>query len=1097
MNMLEKIIKSRFVRETLTSAFCLCAIGLATISFAKDEKDIKPPIPPGRSARVFQQDWKGMSKPQAKTYSLFNPATVAEFIKETVNREQVINTKPGWNMIGLQVETGDSLATKLIPVPGIVYDYCPDKGYGFETELQSRKGCFYRSEDDKAHTFTVFGKPLTQYTVDLKTGWNLIGSVVRQENFTDPKDNPDESVIPKVWKLVDGDYVEGTVLEDGSYWIKAEKDCKLTIGQGETPGVIGNLVLTGASAEEPTLATYDWIDHEGDPDMSIVEWRKNGQTLGNTGLTIPADQKSAGDILEARILSFDGIDYGEIYSAMLSIDEGDKIPPKVLSTNTNDNFNVSQDVLVTFTEPLNDSTISSSSIYLSIDSIAVPASVSWDLANNQVRINPITNLPYSVQPTLTAKGTIEDLAGNKLDGNDDGTAGDSYEITFSTSQAPDTTPPKITGNNLSQSFDITKNIELLVNEELQQATINDQTIILEKNGIKMPGLITYDSQNNKITLNPDVDLEYATNYKIRALPGIMDLAGNRLDGDGNGTPDDEYVADFRTADMLNIPPTLDSLSSLTFNEDDSLIVDYTPKIHDDNLESVVISIAGNTNIIPTINQETDEVKYAITPNWFGSEELTMTITDNGGLKDSKKYTITITSVNDAPIADFTITPNPVEKSNPVFLDATISQDYEDTFNLLMFSWNTNNSWTDWSYSAKKDLIYLEEDSFDIGLRVKDTENEITEIIKQLIVVNDVTPPYVDATNLQDEFPIKNKIEVDINEPISFWELDKYVHLLKGSEPVPGTFAWIGNRKIEFTPSSYLQPNTTYTFQIQNGLTDFSGNLFDGNHDGEPGDDYTKFFKTEAFADVIAPKVAGTNLNLNFNIAANIEVQVDESLDRSTVNNTNVFLRHGGIDIPAAITYDDIEKKIIVNPNAFLGYDKDYDVIVTDGVTDLSGNHLDGDGNGTAGGTFLGTLHTQSAPDSTPPKITGDNLSSSFGISNNIILEVSEALNPSTINNSNIRLKKDGVEIYGTVSWNSGNNEIIFNPNNDLYFSSDYTVTVSPNVTDISGNSLDGNNDDLPGGEYVKELYPFGEPHLVELKSSNYIHSVINVKEDRN
>jgi hypothetical protein len=30
-----------------------------------------------------------------------------------------------------------------------------------------------------------------------------------------------------------------------------------------------------------------------------------------------------------------------------------------------------------------------------------------------------------------------------------------------------------------------------------------------------------------------------------------------------------------------------------------------------------------------------------------------------------------------------------------------------------------------------------------------------------------------------------------------------------------------------------------------------------------------------------------------------------------------------------------------------------------------------------------------------------------------------------------------------------------------------------------------------------ESYPFGEPHLAELKLSNYIHSVINVKEDRN
>jgi hypothetical protein len=81
-------------------------------------------------------------------------------------------------------------------------------------------------------------------------------------------------------------------------------------------------------------------------------------------------------------------------------------------------------------------------------------------------------------------------------------------------------------------------------------------------------------------------------------------------------------------------------------------------------------------------------------------------------------------------------------------------------------------------------------------------------------------------------------------------------------------------------------------------------------------------------------------------------------------------------------------------------------------------------------------------------------SGSTDVSVNTIIEVkaSEALNASTVNSSNVKLFRAGLEVAGSVSYRVAEREIAFTPASLLATSSTYLYRIS-NVEDLAGNSL--------------------------------------------
>ncbi len=132
-----------------------------------------------------------------------------------------------------------------------------------------------------------------------------------------------------------------------------------------------------------------------------------------------------------------------------------------------------------------------------------------------------------------------------------------------------------------------------------------------------------------------------------------------------------------TVTPVNDPPVVSDIPNITFPEDGSdSSIDLDNYVSDvDNTDAEMTwTFTGNVNIIVSINPVTQVVTFTAPTNWFGQETITFRATDPGGLWDENATTVTVTSVNDPPVAsNLAISP-----TSPVTEDDLVgSYDYYD------------------------------------------------------------------------------------------------------------------------------------------------------------------------------------------------------------------------------------------------------------------------------------------------------------------------------------------------------------------------------------------------------------------------------------
>ena len=102
--------------------------------------------------------------------------------------------------------------------------------------------------------------------------------------------------------------------------------------------------------------------------------------------------------------------------------------------------------------------------------------------------------------------------------------------------------------------------------------------------------------------------------------------------------------------LINIPgantaPTIALPNSFSFEEDGSLVVDFSQYVEDVDNDTLTLSYSGNTDVIVSIDGLS--VTFTATPDWHGTENLSFTISD-GVLTADDNVNVIVTSVNDAP-----------------------------------------------------------------------------------------------------------------------------------------------------------------------------------------------------------------------------------------------------------------------------------------------------------------------------------------------------------------------------------------------------------------------------------------------------------------
>ena len=125
-----------------------------------------------------------------------------------------------WNLVGLPLEVEDASYNFLFPeaIDGTLYSF--DDGYNLETSLIQGKGYWLRFNEVGSTTIT--GTPITELTISLNEGWNLISGITNSFNFIHIHD-PDGLIIPgTIYGFTPEGYSEAEVIHPGEgYWIRA------------------------------------------------------------------------------------------------------------------------------------------------------------------------------------------------------------------------------------------------------------------------------------------------------------------------------------------------------------------------------------------------------------------------------------------------------------------------------------------------------------------------------------------------------------------------------------------------------------------------------------------------------------------------------------------------------------------------------------------------------------------------------------------------------------------------------------------------------------------------------------------------------------
>jgi len=127
----------------------------------------------------------------------------------------------GWNLIGLPLEVEDSNYQILFPESseGTLYSYNGEQ-YLLEEELQMGNGYWLRF-DNEAST-QLSGTSVSDMTLQLNEGWNLISGISTPLDITEIQDPDGIMISGTVYGFASGSYSNEEIIEPGKgYWLRA------------------------------------------------------------------------------------------------------------------------------------------------------------------------------------------------------------------------------------------------------------------------------------------------------------------------------------------------------------------------------------------------------------------------------------------------------------------------------------------------------------------------------------------------------------------------------------------------------------------------------------------------------------------------------------------------------------------------------------------------------------------------------------------------------------------------------------------------------------------------------------------------------------
>lgn len=169
-----------------------------------------------------------------------------------------IEGRVGWSLISLPVQVSDNRKEKVYPYSNSsAYEY--DLGYREASIIEYGKGYWL-----KTGPMTLNGCPLLLDTFNVKSGWNIIGSISDTFAVSAIQTIPETLIVSDFYGFDNGYFVASDIVPGNGYWVKVNQNGKLIFQSGFSKKVLSNIAST-------YFDKLNWLN--------ISDGRGKGQTL--------------------------------------------------------------------------------------------------------------------------------------------------------------------------------------------------------------------------------------------------------------------------------------------------------------------------------------------------------------------------------------------------------------------------------------------------------------------------------------------------------------------------------------------------------------------------------------------------------------------------------------------------------------------------------------------------------------------------------------------------------------------------------------------------------------------------------------------------
>ncbi len=785
--------------------------------------------------------------------------------------------------------------------------------------------------------------------------------------------------------------------------------------------------------------------------------------------------------VSSRITDLDGQKLESDYSFSFTImGKPDLTAPEILRVTPGDGaLNVALNTVISikFSEPVLKNSINAATVSVKNEKgVLVKGYTQYEDDEYLLTFIPESRFEYLTKYVVNVTDSVRDFANNRLRS--------SKMWTFTTLQAPDTTPPRILSClplKGERGIDVKSIVQVIFSEKIAESAVNGKSFQLyDSNGSEINAAVTYDQVMKRVTITPRRDLEFGMIYKIVVSKLVTDLAGNYMKA--------TYISDFATAAAPDrtrpeLSSTRPEAGSINVPLDTPISASFTK-----NLDPLTVTAK---NVFLRDENERADVAAEIV---YNDKQKQISIIPKARLKFSTTYRVVISRgvtdsagnlFNSTVVFEFSTIDEPdlsapeIKKATPVDLARGVSI---DTSICLWLSEKIKDS----SVTEKNiSLCSVEGASFsDIFCKIAYNERDLKIIITPISKLRYSSKYKLSVKGLSDSsgntiksaynlsFETQSAPDYDPPDVISCYPPDgsknirtntsiyiKFsealdtstiggdaIRLVTGSRPVGCEIIYQPDScSVVIRPERQLDFERMHSVEISPDVSDINSNKI--------GSRYIYQFKTMERPDFEKPKIKTISpLNAAVGVAKTAQIQVifTKNIKAVTMNRYTFFITNesNGETVYGQISYNAKKYTASFIPTEGLKDGDIYRATVTEGITDAAGNPLE---KGVSWAFTAGRPRDKSKFEliSTYPR---DN---EAGIDRDmqIIAIFNKVVNENTANEYTV-VVNDGVKkVAGDISLDSTGKKISFKPKSDLKANTLYSVTITNGLEDTHGQAL--------------------------------------------